>query len=86
MSTWLEGVLGAVASGAVLGLLAGFWKGLNGLKENTLAIRALERTLSDMKAENNKAFDQQNLRIADLETWRTAVTASLFRVAGGSGN
>lgn len=84
MPTWLQGVLGAIASGVGLGALAGFWKGLNSLRENTLAIKGLDKTLSDMKAENNKTFEQQNARILDLETWRTAVTASLFRIAGKS--
>lgn len=82
MSPWLEGILATVVSAALIALVTGLWRGLRSLADNTRAIQALDRTLSEMKQENNRTQEQQNARILDLETWRTAVTASLFRIAG----
>lgn len=82
MSSWLEGVLGSAASVTMVAVVAGFFRALSTLKANTDAIKNLNATFSEWRAENNRALDAQNARLLDLETWRTAVTASLFRLAG----
>lgn len=82
MSSWLEGVIGSAASVMTVAVVAGFFRALSTLRANTDAIKNLNSTFAEWRAENNRALDAQNARLLDLETWRTAVTASLFRLAG----
>jgi predicted lipid-binding transport protein (Tim44 family) len=93
MNPWLEGVLGTVAAALMIGLItavmAAIRGGLASLRANTAAIEkwgsamvALQEDLKEWRGETKAADAQISARVQDLETWRTAVTASLFRVVG----
>ena len=93
MSAWLQAVIGTVISSLfvalLLGLLTAVRRGLNALNANTAAIvemrrglQAIEDAQKDQRSEQRAADAQLSKRIDDLETWRTVVTGSLFRVVG----
>ena len=82
MSTMLQGIIATVAPALAIAVVVGFFRALATLRANTDAINQLDKTLADMRVNTDRAQEAQNARISDLETWRTAVTASLFRFAG----
>lgn len=95
MTTWEQGILGTIIAALIIALItamvAAIRRGVRGLAENTAAIRefragmaSLQLELKDMRSETKQADQQISARVADLETWRTAVTASLFRFVGSS--
>lgn len=95
MNPWLGGVLGTVIAALIIGIfslfLAAIRSGVTGLRANTAAITefrkalaSLQNDLKEMRADAHAADQQISARVADLETWRTAVTASVFRAVASS--
>lgn len=93
MNPWLQGILASVVSALfvalILAVLSAFRHGLTALRDNTAAIGEVRQALDDMKnaqadqrSEQRAADAQLSKRIDDLETWRTVVTGSIFRVVG----
>lgn len=95
MNPWIEGILGTVIAALIIALfslfLAAIRSGVNGLRANTAAITefrqamaALQDDLKEWRSEARAADEQISARVADLETWRTAVTASVFRAVAAN--